>query len=50
MDQDVTDFGYNEQNLDVYSCEFLETLRLEEGFVVRELFKIKKNPNVKTFM
>jgi hypothetical protein len=38
---------YNEQNLAVYNCEFLEILRLEEGFVVGKLFKIKKEPQYK---
>jgi hypothetical protein len=34
--------GYSRQYPVVYTCEFLEMLRLWEGFVVRELFKIKK--------
>jgi hypothetical protein len=35
---------YNRQNLAMYNREFLEMLRQEEGFVVTELFKIKKDP------
>jgi hypothetical protein len=34
----------------VYNCESLEMLKHEEGFVVRELFKIKKNPNKNFFV
>jgi hypothetical protein len=41
---------YNRQDLDVHDCKSLETLLHQEGFVVRKLFKIKKNPNIKTFI
>jgi hypothetical protein len=50
MGLEITDFRCNRQNLAVYSCEFLEMLRLEEGFVFRKLLQIKKNPNMKTLM
>jgi hypothetical protein len=42
--------GYDGQSLAVCCYEFLEMSRHCEGFVVRKLFKIKKNPNIKTFM
>jgi hypothetical protein len=42
--------GYKAQNLAVYNCEFLKMLRHYEGFVVRKLFKLKENPNIKTFI
>jgi hypothetical protein len=42
--------GYNGQNLAVYNCESLEMLRHYEGFVVRKLFKIKRNPNINTLL
>jgi hypothetical protein len=32
---------YNEQNLAVCNCEYLQMLKHQEGFVIRELFKIK---------
>jgi hypothetical protein len=41
---------YNGQNLAVYILEYLGMLRHKEGFVVRKLFKITKNPNMKLFM
>jgi hypothetical protein len=39
------DFGYNRQNPDAYSCEFLKMSRHWVGFIVEKLFKVKKNPN-----
>jgi hypothetical protein len=41
---------YNGQNPAVHNCEFLEMLRHYDGFVVRKLFKTKKNPNIKPLM
>jgi hypothetical protein len=49
-DPDITDFVCNEQNLGVYNFKFLETLKHQEGNVVRKPCNIKKNPNIKTFI
>jgi hypothetical protein len=40
--------GCTGQNMAVRNCKFLEILQLE-GFVVRKLFGIKKNFDIKTF-
>jgi hypothetical protein len=45
---DIRDLKYNAKNQAVYNCEFLDMLRHSERFVVRKLFKIKKDPNIKT--
>jgi hypothetical protein len=42
--------GYKEPHRAVYKCEFLEMLRHYEDFAVIKPFKIKQNPNIKTFM
>jgi hypothetical protein len=36
--------GCDGQNAAVYNCEILDMVRYEKGFVVRKLFKIKKEP------
>jgi hypothetical protein len=48
MDMNIPHFDYNRQHLAVYNCDFLEMLRHCGDFIVRKLFRIKKNSNMKT--
>jgi hypothetical protein len=45
-DLDINNLRYNAKNL--CTIEFLDMVR-HSGFVVRKVFKIKKNTNIKTF-